>query len=263
MSYLNKALRYLESQVRLRGGVDVSDLANTARTYTAKDGNVCAWDPGGGNVNVTMPAVTASEGLVVLFINTADAAENLVIKDAAAATIATIGQGGWAFVSSDGAVWKAANLGNQAALAAANTWALLQTFTSGIAADTVAEVTSAAGVTVDGLLIKDGSARIATVADPGTGAAIPVTASASIAITQNGSETNTLAIPTFRGQTLTLFVDTDTSGARVITSSHRINQAAQTVITMSDAGDCIKLEAITIGGALRWQVIANDGCVLS
>lgn len=28
MSYLNKALRYLESQVRLRGGVDVTDLAN-------------------------------------------------------------------------------------------------------------------------------------------------------------------------------------------------------------------------------------------
>lgn len=99
--------------------------------------------------------------------------------------------------------------------------------------------------------------------DPGTAAAIPVTRSASVAITQNGAETNTLAIPTFRGQTMSLFVDTDTSGARVITSAARINQAGNTIITMTEVGDFIKLEAISIAGALRWQVVANDGCVLS
>ena len=90
-----------------------------------------------------------------------------------------------------------------------------------------------------------------------------MTANGSLAITQNGAETNTLAIPTFLGQTISLFVDTDTSGARVVTSAQRINQAGNTVITMTEVGDFIKLEAITIGGALRWQVIANDGCVLS
>lgn len=96
-----------------------------------------------------------------------------------------------------------------------------------------------------------------------TGTAIPVTHSGSFPITQAGAETNTLADPTYLGQTLTIFVDTDTSGARVITAASPINQAANTVITLTDVGDVIKLEAITIAGALKWRVVANDGAVLS
>lgn len=96
-----------------------------------------------------------------------------------------------------------------------------------------------------------------------TGTAIPVTHSGSFPITQNGAETNTLAIPTYLGQWLSIFVDTDTSGARVITSAQRINQAGNTIITLTEVGDFIKLEAITIGGALRWQVVSNDGAALS
>lgn len=96
-----------------------------------------------------------------------------------------------------------------------------------------------------------------------TGTAIPVTHSGSFPITQNGAETNTLAIPTYLGQWLNIFVDTDTSGARVITSAQRINQAGNTIITLTEVGDFIKLEAITIAGALRWQVVSNDGAALS
>ncbi len=96
-----------------------------------------------------------------------------------------------------------------------------------------------------------------------TGATIPVTHSGSFPITQNGAETNSLAIPTFLGQQIDIFVDTDTSGARVITSAQRINQAANTVMTLTEVGDFIRLVAISIGGALRWQVVANDGVVLS
>jgi len=96
-----------------------------------------------------------------------------------------------------------------------------------------------------------------------SGAPIPVVQNGSLPITQNGPETNTLPIPTYLGQTLSLFVDTDTSGARVVTSAARINQAGNTIMTLSDVGDFIKLEAITIAGALRWQVIANDGVILS
>lgn len=96
-----------------------------------------------------------------------------------------------------------------------------------------------------------------------TGAAIPVTHSGSFPITQDGAETNTLADPTFLGQWLSIFVDTDTSGARVITCASRINQAANTTITLTEVGDFIKLEAITIAGALKWQVVANDGAALS
>lgn len=118
----------------------------------------------------------------------------------------------------------------------------------------------AAAVTIDGTLDNPQIPKATTAA---TGTAIDVTRSHSIAITQNGAETNTLAIPTFRGQELELFVDTDTSGARVVTASQRINQAANTVITMTEVGDYILLRAITIAGALRWQVVSNEGCVLS
>jgi hypothetical protein len=94
-------------------------------------------------------------------------------------------------------------------------------------------------------------------------AAIPVTHSGSFPITQAGAETNSLADPTYLGQWLSIFVDTDTAGARVITAASRINQAANTIITLTEVGDFIKLEAITIAGALKWQVVANDGAVLS
>lgn len=96
-----------------------------------------------------------------------------------------------------------------------------------------------------------------------TGTAIPVTHSGSFPITQNGAETNTLADPTYLGQTLSIFVDTDTSGARVITAASRINQAGNTIMTLTEVGDFIKLEAITIAGALKWQVRSNDGVALS
>lgn len=123
---------------------------------------------------------------------------------------------------------------------------------------------TAAGVTTTGNITLSGTASIRsqTIA-AATATAIPVTHSGSFPITQNGAETNTLAIPTFLGQTLSIFVDTDTSGARVITSAQRINQTGNTVMTLTEVGDFIKLEAITIGGALRWQVIANDGVALS
>lgn len=124
------------------------------------------------------------------------------------------------------------------------------------------DVGIAAGKTLDltGAVVKGlGSA----LTDPGTAAAIPVTRSASVAITSAGAETNTLAIPAFVGQTLSLYLDTDTSGARVVTSAQRINQAGNTIMTLTEAGDFIKLEGITIGGALRWQVVSNDGVALS
>ena len=95
------------------------------------------------------------------------------------------------------------------------------------------------------------------------GTAIPVTHSGSFAVTTAAAETNTLADPTFLGQTLTIFVDTYAVGDRVITAASRINQAGNTIITLGAAEDVIKLEAITVAGALKWQVIANDGAALS
>jgi hypothetical protein len=102
------------------------------------------------------------------------------------------------------------------------------------------------------------------VADPGTGAAIPVTASATINITIGaGAETNTLANPTFAGQVLHLFIDTDGGGSRAITAASQINAAGNTVMTAQDVRDEILLTAVTVGGALRWQVTVNNGWTLS
>lgn len=100
------------------------------------------------------------------------------------------------------------------------------------------------------------------VSDPGTGAAIPVTTSATINITTAGAETNTLAIPTFLGQVLILNMNVFV-GNRVITSAQGINQAGNTIMTFGAARDSIVLKSVLVGGALRWQVVANDGVALT
>lgn len=102
----------------------------------------------------------------------------------------------------------------------------------------------------------------ADLADPGDAGAIPVTQSASVALTTAGAETRTLAIPIFIGQRLNICLDTD-GGDAVVTVAQPVNQAGNNTLTFADAGDHISLEAITVGGALRWRVLANDGVALS
>jgi len=102
------------------------------------------------------------------------------------------------------------------------------------------------------------------VADPGDAAAIPVIYDdAHIAITTAAAETNTLAIPTKVGQKLTLYVDTYAVGDRVITVAAAVNVANNNTLTFGVASDFIKLEAITLAGALVWQITSNDGVALS
>lgn len=102
-----------------------------------------------------------------------------------------------------------------------------------------------------------------TIADPGTGAAIPVTQNGVCMITTAAAETNTLAIPTFVGQELCLIMDTRVGGDRVVTSAQAINQAGNTIMTFGAAADMIVLRGMKVGGALRWRVVANDGVALS
>ena len=49
----------------------------------------------------------------------------------------------------------------------------------------------------------------------------------------------------------------------VAQAASRINQAANTIITLTEVGDFIRLVAITVAGALKWQVVSNDGASLS
>lgn len=103
-----------------------------------------------------------------------------------------------------------------------------------------------------------------TIADPGgANAAIPVTTSGVLMITTAGAETNTLAVPTFVGQELSLIMDTHVGGDRVVTSAQSINQTGNTIMTFGAAADMIVLKAMKVAGALRWRVVANDGVALS
>lgn len=102
------------------------------------------------------------------------------------------------------------------------------------------------------------------IADPGTGQAIPVTASGVIAITTGAAgETNTLAAPTRAGQVLVLTCDVHGGGNRVITAAAAINQAGNTIMTFGAAADTILLYATKVAGALVWRVGSNDGVALS
>lgn len=101
------------------------------------------------------------------------------------------------------------------------------------------------------------------IADPGDGAAIPVTKSGSIAITTAAAETNTLAIPTFAGQQLSLICDVYSVGDRVVTVEGTVNQAGNNTLTFGAAADHIVLVGAQVAGALVWRVQANDGVGLT
>lgn len=101
------------------------------------------------------------------------------------------------------------------------------------------------------------------IADPGnTDKAIPVTASGTCSLVSTGSDTRTLAAPTFAGQQLQLTHKTD-GGSVVITCATTVNQTGNNTITMSAAGDSILLVARYIGTNLRWSAVYVDGAALS
>lgn len=104
---------------------------------------------------------------------------------------------------------------------------------------------------------------LVVVADPGTAAAIPVDQSAYVGMTCAGTETGTLANPTFAGQRLLLCLDTATSGSRVVTAASAINQTGNNTLTFAQSRDAIELVGITVAGALKWATRWNDGVALT
>lgn len=100
------------------------------------------------------------------------------------------------------------------------------------------------------------------IADPGDTNAIPVTATGRVPLVTDGSETRTLAAPSYAGQRLQLEFKTD-GGDCVITCSTGVNQTGNDTLTFADAGDHMILSAIDVGGDLRWRVVCNDGVNLT
>jgi hypothetical protein len=82
-----------------------NETLSGARTVTFADANILRLDPGGAARDVTLPAEANSAGVVYKIINAADAAENLVIKDDGASTVATINQNEMCEVACDGSAW--------------------------------------------------------------------------------------------------------------------------------------------------------------
>lgn len=103
------------------------------------------------------------------------------------------------------------------------------------------------------------------ITDPGTGKAIPVTGNGNVALTLAGAgETNTLAVPTFAGQILTISADTvAASAARTVTVASAINATGNNTLTFDTAGGFISLYGIKLGETFAWRVLASDGVTLS
>lgn len=100
------------------------------------------------------------------------------------------------------------------------------------------------------------------IADPGNAGAIPVTKSGSVMLTSVGVEARLLPIPTYKGQRLALNCNTFV-GAITLIVAQAVNQTGNNTLVFGAARDNCVLFAITVGGALRWQVIHNDGVALS
>lgn len=67
--------------------------------------NVCKLDPGGSSRDITLDPIATSEGITRRFVNAADAAENLVVKNVATATIGTVNQNEEGEFYCDGSTW--------------------------------------------------------------------------------------------------------------------------------------------------------------
>lgn len=243
-TFTGTASRPLDRPLVLRKHMQAASLAGAA-TLTRLSPRMIALDPGGANRNVTLP--TGVDGDLFVIYNSADAAENLVIKNPATTTIATLSRGMTGiFVCSAG------------------TWVVLQApGTAGaLVGDTIDELTSGAGVTIDGLLIKDDSIRPDAITDPGNAGAIPVTKSGYCALVSAGAETRTLAAPSFIGQHIVLYFKTD-GGDCVVTCSTTINETGNNTITFDNTGEAISLFAVEEGANLRWRCAVADGAGLT
>lgn len=75
-------------------------------TLVATSEAVQLLDANGANRNITLPALAVSRGLFYWIKNEAAGAFNLVVKDAAAATIVTLNQNEAALVVCNGTAWK-------------------------------------------------------------------------------------------------------------------------------------------------------------
>jgi hypothetical protein len=99
--------------------------------------------------------------------------------------------------------------------------------------------------------------------DPGNGGAIDTLQDGYCEITSTGVETRTLSDPQRKGQIIDIVFITD-GGTVTITAASPLNQAGNTVITLTDVGEHTRLMgAWNATDGWEWRQIANDGAALS
>jgi len=135
--------------------------------------------------------------------------------------------------------------------------------------DTISEKTSGAGVTVDGVLLKDGgvsaNSQIASFypqvaqnnVTAGTGGAIIVTNYLTTINTDAGGDAFTLANGVQIGQMKKILLVADGGGDGVVTPATAL--AGGTTATFGDAGDYLILQ----WSGTAWVVLENSGVVIA
>ena len=94
--------------------------------------------------------------------------------------------------------------------------------------------------------------------DPGNAGVIDTLRSGIVELRSAGAETRTLPDPTFRGQTLDLYMIVD-NGDITVTASSPVNQTGHTTIVFSAIGGFIRLASkYNATDGWEWQEIIED-----
>ena len=107
MAHKTGGYKPLTYQLRLLDGVDIPAALAGDLVLTRKSGNIQILDPGAGNRNVDLPVEAESNGLAFL-VRHSGAANDLVVRNPAAGTVATVTIGLAALVVCDGSAWAVA-----------------------------------------------------------------------------------------------------------------------------------------------------------
>tara|TARA_R100000008_G_scaffold38238_2_gene21795 strand:+ start:1439 stop:1891 length:453 start_codon:yes stop_codon:yes gene_type:complete len=108
------ALSGATSLLSFRGqAIDMADATHTllvtgtaAAAQTVITSNFLVVDPGGNDENLDLPAEALCTGLLLFIFNSANAAEDIVVRNDAAGTILTIEQNESGLVYCDGTTWR-------------------------------------------------------------------------------------------------------------------------------------------------------------
>ena len=110
MSVLNirdTTARNVKFMSELKMGIYSFDAGAAQATLATTYPPVILCDPGGGAIDLLLPAEADSEGLMFFIFNTADAAEAITVKeDGDTTTIITLDQNQSGLVVCDGTTWR-------------------------------------------------------------------------------------------------------------------------------------------------------------